>query len=239
MASDRQIAANRLNAQKSSGPRTPDGKRRSRQNALRHGLTAQTVIGALEDADEYRAFEADILAGCSPRSSVEHALASRLASLLWRLRRATAIESGLFEAEVRSLRQHPASDSPSIHKPDEMLRALFNLYPLPGRQEIQDASDGRKESASKAMLDSTQAGSQCARPDLAQTFLRLPNRDNGVLDRLIRYETSLWRQAAQTIVLLNTFKWRAQDQRRRPRCRFRPAQQRRHRFFPAQFYEPR
>jgi hypothetical protein len=239
MASDRQIAANRLNAQKSSGPRTADGKRRSRQNALRHGLTAQTVIGALEDADEYRAFEADILAGCSPRSSVEHALASRLASLLWRQRRATAIESGLFEAEAKSLRQLPASDSPSIHKPDEMLRALFNLNRQPDGQQIPDAPDGRKESASKAMLDSTQAGSQCARPDLAQFFLQLTNYDNSVLDRLIRYETALWRQAAQAIVLLNKLKWRAQDLRRRPRCRLRPAQQRRHHFFPAQFYEPR
>jgi hypothetical protein len=239
MASDRQIAANRLNAQKSTGPRTSDGKRRSRQNALRHGLTAQTVIDTLEDADEYRAFEADILAGCSPRSSVEHALASRLASLLWRLRRATAIEGGLFEAEVRSLREQPASDSPSIHKPDEMLRALFNLYPLPGRQQLPDAPHNRNSSTSDGTLDSTLAGDQGARPDLAQSFLQLAHTDNGVLDRLIRYETALWRQAAQTIVLLNTFKWRAQDQRRRPRCRIRPAQQRRHRFFPAQFYEPR
>ena len=50
MTSYRQIEANRRNAQLSSGPVTEEGKRQSRQNALRHGLTAETVIDALEDA---------------------------------------------------------------------------------------------------------------------------------------------------------------------------------------------
>src|ERR1700690_3339745 len=112
MATDRQIAANRLNAQKSTGPKTPQGKRRSRINAFRHGLTAETVIGILEDANEYKAFEAEIIANCSPCSSIEHSLASRLASLLWRLRRATAIESGLFDDQAGLLRQQTARDNP-------------------------------------------------------------------------------------------------------------------------------
>ena len=46
------------NALRSTGPKTDDGKRRSRVNAVRHGLTAETLVGALEDAEDYKAFEA-------------------------------------------------------------------------------------------------------------------------------------------------------------------------------------
>ena len=55
MATDKQIAANRLNAKNSTGPRTDAGKRRSRRNAIRHGLTAETIIGVLEDPAAYKA----------------------------------------------------------------------------------------------------------------------------------------------------------------------------------------
>jgi hypothetical protein len=59
MTSYRQIEANRRNALRSTGPKTQAGKQVSRCNAVRHGLTAETVIGALEDAENYKAFEAD------------------------------------------------------------------------------------------------------------------------------------------------------------------------------------
>ncbi len=49
MTSFRQIEANRRNARRGAGPRTEGGKQRSRCNAVRHGLTAETVIGALEE----------------------------------------------------------------------------------------------------------------------------------------------------------------------------------------------
>ena len=116
MTSFRQIEANRRNARKSTGPTTEEGKHRSRCNAIRHGLTAETVIGALEDAEDYKAFEAAIIADYDAQSAVERELVLRLASLLWRLRRATTMETGLFEiqadqlSEFRQARQvHPAS----------------------------------------------------------------------------------------------------------------------------------
>ena len=97
MTSFRQIETNRRNAQLSTGPVTETGKQRSRQNAVRHGLTAETVIDALEDADDYAAFEMAVTADYDAQTAVERELVLRLASLLWRLRRATAIESGLFK----------------------------------------------------------------------------------------------------------------------------------------------
>src|SRR6201993_2239099 len=105
MTTFRQIEANRRNASKSTGPVTEEGKQRSRCNAVRHGLTAETVIGALEDAQDYQAFEAAIIADYDAQSAVERELVLRLASLLWRLRRATTIETGLFELHARHLLQ--------------------------------------------------------------------------------------------------------------------------------------
>ena len=105
MTSFRQIEANRRNAQLSTGPVTEEGKKRSRQNAIRHGLTAETVIDALEDAEDYAAFEIAITADYDAQSAVERELVLRLASLLWRLRRATAIESGLFKIQAKHLLQ--------------------------------------------------------------------------------------------------------------------------------------
>src|SRR5579871_2925892 len=105
MTSSRQIEANRRNARLSTGPTTEEGKKRSRRNALRHGLTAETVIDALEDAEDYAAFELAVTADYGAESAVERELVLRLASLLWRLRRATAIESGLFKIQARQLLQ--------------------------------------------------------------------------------------------------------------------------------------
>lgn len=96
MTSFKQIEANRRNALKSTGPTSPEGKQRARCNAVRHGLTAETVINALEDAEDYKAFEATVIADYNAQSAVERELVLRLASLLWRLRRVTAIETGLF-----------------------------------------------------------------------------------------------------------------------------------------------
>jgi hypothetical protein len=85
MTSFRQIEANRRNARRSTGPITEEGKQRSRCNAIRHGLTAETVIGALEDAEDYKAFEAGVAAGFDAETAVERELVLRLATLLWRL----------------------------------------------------------------------------------------------------------------------------------------------------------
>jgi hypothetical protein len=106
VTSFRQIEANRRNALKSTGPKTAAGKEISRRNAVRHGLTAETVISALEDVEDYRAFEAAITADYDAQSAVERELVLRLASILWRLRRATTMETGLFEIQAEHLRDY-------------------------------------------------------------------------------------------------------------------------------------
>src|SRR6202142_2093602 len=104
MSSLRQIEANRRNANRSTGPNTEEGKLRSRQNAARHGLSAETVVEIVEDIDDYRGFEAAIIADYDARTAVERELVLRLASLLWRLRRTTAIETDLLRIQAEILR---------------------------------------------------------------------------------------------------------------------------------------
>ena len=105
MTSFRQIEANRRNAIRSTGPRTEEGKRQTRRNAVRHGLCAETVIEIVEDIEDYRAFEAAVIADYDAQTAVERELVLRLASLLWRLRRATAIETDLLRIQAEILRE--------------------------------------------------------------------------------------------------------------------------------------
>jgi hypothetical protein len=111
MTSFRQIRANRRNALTSTGPQTDAGKRRSRRNAVRHGLTAETVVVALEDIEDYQAFEAAVAVDYDARTAVQRELVLPLASLLWPMRRATAIETDLLQIQAEIL-----SDRRYVHK---------------------------------------------------------------------------------------------------------------------------
>src|SRR3984957_20317649 len=105
MASLRQVESNRRNALMSTGPKTEAGKCRSRSNAVRHGLTAETVIDILEDPEDYKAFELSVTSDFDAQTAVERELVLRLASVLWRLRRATSIETGMLQIQSEILRQ--------------------------------------------------------------------------------------------------------------------------------------
>ena len=113
MTSPKQIDANRRNALKSTGPITPEGKERSRRNAVRHGLTAETVIAVLENSEDYEAFEAAVISDYNVETAVERQLVLRLASTLWRLRRATSMETAIFDSATENARSLFKSKSAS------------------------------------------------------------------------------------------------------------------------------
>jgi hypothetical protein len=212
MTSFRQIRANRRNACKSTGPITEEGKQHSRRNAVRHGLTAETVIGALEDAEDYKAFEAAIIADYDVQSAVERELVLRLASLLWRLRRATTMETGLFEIQAEHLREFRRG-----HQTQPMSREI--IYPGFGRADSVDSDlDRASLGTTNGTQDLASSGCQSVDPaiDLARCFLRLANLPSYPLDRLSRYEAVLWRQAGQILFALDALDRRKpQDRRRR------------------------
>ena len=97
MATEAQINANRLNAEKSTGPKTPEGKTAVSQNALKHSLTAQNDIISSEVSSEFEAFRDEAINDYRPSTAVEYTLVQRIVSLTWRLRRITIIHNQVFE----------------------------------------------------------------------------------------------------------------------------------------------
>src|SRR5215472_14948665 len=69
--SQKRIEANRRNAQRSTGPRTPEGKNRSRFNGLKHGLTATVTVIPGEDAAVYQERLDAMIESCAPRNQIE------------------------------------------------------------------------------------------------------------------------------------------------------------------------
>jgi hypothetical protein len=213
MTSFRQIEANRRNAQLSTGPVTEEGKRRSRQNAVRHGLTAETVIDALEDAEDYAAFEMAITADHDAQSAVERELVLRLASLLWRLRRATTIESGLFRIQARHLlqfRQTRQAHQKRQHIIDSIYRGAVATE---GDMQWDEPTDNLEAGSELTAEPADQSD------DLTGSFIRLSNLPTYPLDRLSRYEATLWRQACQILFALQFLERRKPWERMRPRIR--------------------
>jgi hypothetical protein len=187
MTSWQQFQANRLNALKSTGPRTEKGKRISRRNALRHGLTAETVIDALEDSEDYQGFEAAIIADYDANTAVERELVLRLASLLWRLRRIIAIETELFAIQTEILQRR--------------------------RREAATAQGEFTPQTQNAVTRGEDDRVSCSDPpfsarELTYCFLRLGNLDNGAFERLGRYNAALWKQTAQTLLFLGSIRRR-------------------------------
>ena len=177
-------------------------------NAVRHGLIAETVIDTLEDAEDYAAFEMAVTADYEAQSAVERELVLRLASLLWRLRRATAIESGLFKIQARHLLQFRQRRQARQNIIDCMYRDVVVT-----QDDTRQHENGPTSGLNPGSQSATSAADQY--DDLTRAFVRLSNLPTYPLDRLSRYEATLWRQACQILFSLQCL------ERRRPWERLR------------------
>ena len=153
---------------------------------MRHGLTAETVIQFLEDQEDYKTFELSITADFDARTAVERQLVLRLAGLLWRLRRATAIESGLLQIHSNIECGERQGDSTSVRQcTTTTIKAIAELMPTLSSERDHSAKAGQTYNA-----------------EIAARFLALNRVDEGAFERLNRYETALWRQVRQLLVTL-------------------------------------
>ena len=142
MPTEAQRKANRQNAKKSTGPRTEEGKARSSQNGLKHGLLARDAVMADEDPAEYDRQLQQLEENIFPKNVLEFELVRQIADAQWRLRRITRIEAGLVS------HQHAYTNGDTRKWAPETI--------LPGR-------DGENQLLGKSMQDSTQALANLAR----------------------------------------------------------------------------
>ena len=171
MASMAQIQANRSNAQKSTGPRTAEGKERASQNAVKHGLLAQEAVIVGEDPAEFEMYRQGMLQTLVPIGPVEVMLAERVVGLSWRLRRAERLQNIAFAALDEG-------------EPTELLEARL--------QEWKQLKGSERDRTVCGVLDENAALAKAVVEDFAGAR---------VMDRMLMYErrieSSLYRTMAE------------------------------------------
>jgi hypothetical protein len=135
MASEAQILANRLNAQRSTGPRTAEGKAAVSQNAVKHGLTARSIVVSGEDPGQFEFHRERMLDELEPVAEVEFSLAERIVGLSWRLKRAEKLQAAAFDS-LYAQEEHPSSETPEESRDADGDSIL-------GRALARDFADGR------------------------------------------------------------------------------------------------
>lgn len=101
MTTPNQIAANRANAKRSTGPRTEAGKARSRLNSWKHGLTAKEILAGHEAPSKFEALRAELWQQFQPEEGLESVLVDLMAGYAWRLRRIPVLEANHFDGGLR------------------------------------------------------------------------------------------------------------------------------------------
>ena len=115
MISEAKLAANRRNAQVSTGPKTGEGKARSSQNSLKHGLSAKRPLIPGENEADHEAFRKEIRDAFRPPGALETLLVERIINAAWRLRRFGPIEAQILSGELEDvLEQFPEKEETAL-----------------------------------------------------------------------------------------------------------------------------
>src|SRR5712691_2203284 len=115
---------NRENSAHSTGPTSPQGKRRASLNALRHGLTGQTVVLPSDDLAAYAESCRQIHAELKPVGLLQPQAVQTIADTYWRLDRIRAMENNLFSLGFQEQSPHISTDDPAIHAALAQAKAL-------------------------------------------------------------------------------------------------------------------
>jgi hypothetical protein len=124
MSSQRQIEANRRNAQKSTGPKTEAGKDACRFNAVQHGFTAQRFVVDHEDESEFDAFRDDFFAEHAPATATETFLVEQMVAAAWRIRRIRNVEAAFWDLKMADCKREVKSEYSKVQDSDYLAYAI-------------------------------------------------------------------------------------------------------------------
>ena len=157
MISEKQLDANRRNAQHSTGPKTDEGKRNSSLNARRHNLTGQVTAMTDEDRVAHDAFSAALIASMVPEGALEIQLAQRVATDSWRLNRASAIEDNLYAMGFSQHADEFAEQHPQVQAAYAAARVFTEESKQLERLTLYEQRINRSLQKNLALLQSLQA----------------------------------------------------------------------------------
>src|SRR5215213_3887361 len=188
MASKKQIEANKRNALKSSGPKTPEGKDTARLNATTHGLLSQEILLPGEDEEALKELGERLMAELQPVGEMEGLLVERIIDAVWRLRRLRRVETGIFAWELYGELAERAQREVKTYE-WSVLDALGSPEQITDEQKHQKALSRAQEM--KAKQDAETA-------TLGRTFIRDADKANA-FSKLSRYETAIWRSLYEAL----------------------------------------
>lgn len=189
--SDRKFAANRANAQRSTGPTTDAGKQRTRLNALRHGFFAKSLLLPGDDPSELEQLKADFLTRLNPRDALELRTADSIIANHWRLARLRRAECRLLiETEQAIEREHEEAIS--------RLLAEISILQQSAKDEqvrVSKAPSNRKRKEAQAALDDCLSAFESKQEAL--DAIRQPPRDRAIVRLLENAESRAGYDAIQ------------------------------------------
>lgn len=205
MATEAQVAANRRNAKASTGPRTAEGKAKSRLNALKLGLstTDGVVVLPTESPEEFNAFRDRQLAALNPVGALEEQLATEVIELSWRLRRAAKFERGVLAHGIADADERFFTERKRELEitEDDVTRAQLAESGIRDPQAIAGVTFPEAHESLEAMIDEALAPKRTDEGRLASGYIEDAAGPNA-LAKLSRYETALFRRRNQTLSTL-------------------------------------
>lgn len=190
MASEKQLRANRANARRGTGPTSASGKARASVNALKHGLTAKTLLIMGEVPAQLERFLEELETECAPNTEKSRRLVQQLAGVLWRLRRISQ-----FEASIIVARAAEVTPMQTLPRKELLLRAFHEKMAALYRSDEKESDPPDLETTARNLLEAKDpiegfwikvGVALTGDAQLLSTLANLSRYEAGLLNRLIK-----------------------------------------------------